>query len=244
MARNMPSTIAGASPASPRRRRPPDIKAVYALVADDFAAVNALIPRRLTSDVGLVEEIGRHIIDSGGKRLRPLLVLLERAMPRLQRRRAHQARRDHRIPAHRDAAARRRRRSVRSAPRSRHCQPSLGQCTERSRRRLSLLARVPVDGRARPHRHHFDSVRRDQRHRRRRSPATRQRRQRRSQRSELLRRHPRKDRDAVSGRLAHRGGARESRRERRSTPSATTGSRWVSRINSSTTGSTTQAIRR
>jgi octaprenyl-diphosphate synthase len=49
---------------------------VYALVARDFAAVNALIPRQLTSDVGLVEEISRYIVDSGGKRLRPLLVLL------------------------------------------------------------------------------------------------------------------------------------------------------------------------
>jgi octaprenyl-diphosphate synthase len=74
MARHMPTTIAGASPATETAR--PDIKAVYALVADDFDAVNALIPRRLTSDVDLVEEIGRHIIDSGGKRLRPLLVLL------------------------------------------------------------------------------------------------------------------------------------------------------------------------
>lgn len=49
---------------------------VYSLVADDFAAVNELIPRQLTSDVKLVEEIGRHIVESGGKRLRPLLVLL------------------------------------------------------------------------------------------------------------------------------------------------------------------------
>lgn len=49
---------------------------VYALVASDFAAVNALIPRQLTSDVELVEEIGRYIVESGGKRLRPLLVLL------------------------------------------------------------------------------------------------------------------------------------------------------------------------
>jgi octaprenyl-diphosphate synthase len=49
---------------------------VYALAADDFAAVNALIPRQLTSDVALVEEIGHHIVESGGKRLRPLLVLL------------------------------------------------------------------------------------------------------------------------------------------------------------------------
>ena len=49
---------------------------VYALVARDFAAVNELIPRQLTSDVNLVEEIGHYIVDSGGKRLRPLLVLL------------------------------------------------------------------------------------------------------------------------------------------------------------------------
>lgn len=49
---------------------------VYALVADDFAAVNALIPSQLTSDVELVEEIGHYIVESGGKRLRPLLVLL------------------------------------------------------------------------------------------------------------------------------------------------------------------------
>lgn len=52
------------------------LKDIHALVGDDFAAVNALIPRRLTSDVGLVEEIGTYIVESGGKRLRPLLVLL------------------------------------------------------------------------------------------------------------------------------------------------------------------------
>jgi octaprenyl-diphosphate synthase len=54
----------------------PDIRAIYALVADDFHAVNSLIPQRLTSDIRLVEDIGRYIVDSGGKRLRPLVVLL------------------------------------------------------------------------------------------------------------------------------------------------------------------------
>lgn len=52
------------------------LKSVYTLVEQDFAAVNALIPNQLTSDVGLVEEIGSYIVESGGKRLRPLMVLL------------------------------------------------------------------------------------------------------------------------------------------------------------------------
>jgi octaprenyl-diphosphate synthase len=52
------------------------VRAVYELVADDFAAVNTLIPRQLTSDVQLVEQISNYIVESGGKRLRPLLVLL------------------------------------------------------------------------------------------------------------------------------------------------------------------------
>lgn len=55
---------------------PASLRRIYELVADDFAAVNALIPRRLTSDVDLVEEISRYIVESGGKRVRPLLVLL------------------------------------------------------------------------------------------------------------------------------------------------------------------------
>ncbi|MGI9327078.1 MAG: polyprenyl synthetase family protein [Pseudomonadales bacterium] len=56
---------------------PSGLAHLYAsLLKDDLAALNHLIPRQLTSDVGLVEEIGRYIVESGGKRLRPLLVLL------------------------------------------------------------------------------------------------------------------------------------------------------------------------
>ena len=54
----------------------PDLRHIFALVEDDFAAVNDLIPRQLTSDVALVREIGRYIVESGGKRLRPLIVIL------------------------------------------------------------------------------------------------------------------------------------------------------------------------
>lgn len=45
-------------------------------VAADLQAVNDLIIQQLHSDVGLVENIGHYIVDAGGKRLRPILVLL------------------------------------------------------------------------------------------------------------------------------------------------------------------------
>ncbi|WP_166259062.1 polyprenyl synthetase family protein [Marinobacter salicampi] len=49
---------------------------IYDPVADDFKHVNELITYRLASDVPMVEKIAQYIVDSGGKRLRPLLVLL------------------------------------------------------------------------------------------------------------------------------------------------------------------------
>ncbi|HEY7884048.1 MAG TPA: polyprenyl synthetase family protein [Cellvibrionaceae bacterium] len=48
----------------------------HRVVADDFTAVNELIIRQLYSDVPLVENIGHYLIEAGGKRLRPLLVVL------------------------------------------------------------------------------------------------------------------------------------------------------------------------
>jgi octaprenyl-diphosphate synthase len=62
------------------RIRPPRLSAaldpIRALVADDMTAVDALIRRRLDSDVVLVRQVAEYIIASGGKRLRPVLVLL------------------------------------------------------------------------------------------------------------------------------------------------------------------------
>lgn len=46
------------------------------LVNDDFNAVNALIIDKIQSQVGLIDDLAQHIVQSGGKRLRPLLVLL------------------------------------------------------------------------------------------------------------------------------------------------------------------------
>jgi octaprenyl-diphosphate synthase len=49
---------------------------IRASVAGEFEQVNQLIIEQLHSDVPLVENIGHYIVDAGGKRLRPLLVLL------------------------------------------------------------------------------------------------------------------------------------------------------------------------
>ncbi|MFC3909582.1 polyprenyl synthetase family protein [Legionella dresdenensis] len=46
------------------------------LVSDDFAAVNQLIIDKIQSQIGLIDDLSHHIVQSGGKRLRPLLVLL------------------------------------------------------------------------------------------------------------------------------------------------------------------------
>lgn len=53
-----------------------DLSAIQALAADDMAAVDALIRRRLASDVALVNQVAEHIVAAGGKRLRPMLLLL------------------------------------------------------------------------------------------------------------------------------------------------------------------------
>lgn len=49
---------------------------IRTLIQDDIQAVDQLILNRLSSDVVLINQIGHYIINSGGKRLRPLLVLL------------------------------------------------------------------------------------------------------------------------------------------------------------------------
>jgi octaprenyl-diphosphate synthase len=54
----------------------PSASSVLALIAGDMREVDAVIARRLDSGVPLVGEVSRYIISSGGKRLRPALLLL------------------------------------------------------------------------------------------------------------------------------------------------------------------------
>ncbi len=52
------------------------IQDIRALVSEDMHSVDSLIKERLQSDVVLVNQLGHYIVNSGGKRLRPILVLL------------------------------------------------------------------------------------------------------------------------------------------------------------------------
>ncbi|MBX3702662.1 MAG: polyprenyl synthetase family protein [Steroidobacteraceae bacterium] len=52
------------------------LKDLRALVAADLEAVDAEIRRQLGSDVALVNQVGEYIVGAGGKRIRPLLVVL------------------------------------------------------------------------------------------------------------------------------------------------------------------------
>jgi octaprenyl-diphosphate synthase len=53
-----------------------NIEEIYALIDEDMARVNQCIQQRLESEVVLINQIGHYIINSGGKRLRPILHLL------------------------------------------------------------------------------------------------------------------------------------------------------------------------
>lgn len=62
--------------ASAPLRTNPGLDEIQALARDDMAAVDALIRRRLASDVVLINQVSEYIINAGGKRLRPMLLLL------------------------------------------------------------------------------------------------------------------------------------------------------------------------
>ncbi len=54
----------------------PDLEAIRRLIQAERLAVDREIGRRLSSDVSLINQLGAHIIGGGGKRLRPMIVLL------------------------------------------------------------------------------------------------------------------------------------------------------------------------
>jgi octaprenyl-diphosphate synthase len=55
---------------------PIDFESIKRLTADEAKAVDALIIKQLSSDVLLINQMGHYIVSNGGKRLRPMLLLL------------------------------------------------------------------------------------------------------------------------------------------------------------------------
>jgi octaprenyl-diphosphate synthase len=51
------------------------LRSIIDLVAQDMAAVNRIILDKAISDVELIPKLAHHLIDSGGKRLRPMLTI-------------------------------------------------------------------------------------------------------------------------------------------------------------------------
>jgi octaprenyl-diphosphate synthase len=51
------------------------VERLAALVGDDLAAVDAAIHERMSSQAALIPQLAAHLVDSGGKRLRPLITL-------------------------------------------------------------------------------------------------------------------------------------------------------------------------
>ncbi len=51
------------------------LKPIVDLVAEDMSAVNRIILDKAISDVELIPKLAHHLIDSGGKRLRPMLTI-------------------------------------------------------------------------------------------------------------------------------------------------------------------------
>jgi octaprenyl-diphosphate synthase len=75
--RLQPTNILSTPPPEPAPLAAPvDLKTILAPVAEDMLRVNALIRSRLSSEVSLINDIGGYIVNAGGKRLRPALVLL------------------------------------------------------------------------------------------------------------------------------------------------------------------------
>lgn len=61
----------------PSDRKPVlDLATIYSLIESDMKAVDAVIRARLHSEVLLVRQVAEYIIGSGGKRIRPALLLL------------------------------------------------------------------------------------------------------------------------------------------------------------------------
>ena len=64
-----------AGPAQHAEGAPNAVERLGALLAEDLAAVDALIHQHMASPVGVIPNLAAHLIDAGGKRIRPMITL-------------------------------------------------------------------------------------------------------------------------------------------------------------------------
>jgi octaprenyl-diphosphate synthase len=62
------------------RAYPPELPGIVALVADKLRRVDEECRRNLRSELGAIDELGLYLADGGGKRVRPILLLLSAQM--------------------------------------------------------------------------------------------------------------------------------------------------------------------
>jgi len=58
-----------------RENTPTPVERLLTLSETDMQAVNAIIRKRMHSPVGMIPDLAEHLVDAGGKRLRPLLTI-------------------------------------------------------------------------------------------------------------------------------------------------------------------------
>ena len=73
---DLASGLKATTPRPPGAPRIAGLPAVMSLVADKLARVEEECRRNLRSEVGVIDELGRYLADGGGKRVRPILLLL------------------------------------------------------------------------------------------------------------------------------------------------------------------------
>lgn len=61
---------------TPLEQNHPGLQALQNLIAGDLQEVNRLIEKRLHSEIALINQVAFYVINSGGKRIRPILLLL------------------------------------------------------------------------------------------------------------------------------------------------------------------------
>ena len=69
-----------APPGATARRYPAELPSIIALVADKLKSVEEECRRNFRSEVGAIDELGSYLAEAGGKRVRPVLLLLSAQM--------------------------------------------------------------------------------------------------------------------------------------------------------------------